>query len=386
MDHAITPFTIDVAESDIADLRDRLARTRWPDPETVDDWSQGVPLSYLQELCEYWQRGYNWYTLQDRLNAIPQFRTEVAGLKIHFFHARSPHPDARPIVLTYGWPGSIVEFVDVIAPLTDPTRFGGSAEDAFHVVCPSLPGFGFGDKPTEPGWGIERIAAAWIQVMSRLGYTNYIAQGHDWGNSVSTCIGQQDPDNVAGIHVIPPIVPPDPATLDDLTATEREAIASLAQRGQSESGYSAEQSTKPQTIGYALVDSPAALCAWIVEKFWTWTDSPNGLDAVVRRDRLLDNVMLYWVTRSGASAARLYWESFQQVSEWFATSVGPPVHVPTGASIFPGDVPRPSRRWAARRYTNIVYWNELTAGGHFAALEQPTVFVDELRSFARLLR
>jgi pimeloyl-ACP methyl ester carboxylesterase len=253
-------------------------------------------------------------------------------------------------------------------------------------VCPSLPGFGFGEKPSDPGWGIERIADAWIELMRRLGYTRYVAQGHDWGNSISTCIGQQDPGNVAGIHVVPPIVPPDPATLDDLTATEREAIATLGQRGQSESGYAAEQSTKPQTIGYALVDSPAALCAWVVEKFWTWTDSPNGLDAVVTRDQLLDNVMLYWVTRSGASAARLYWESFQQVSEWFSTTLGPPVHSPTGASIFPRDVPRPSRRWAARRYTNIIYWNELAAGGHFAALEQPTAFVDELRKFARVLR
>ena len=382
----ITPFRIDVPETDLADLRERLQRTRWPEAETVTDWSQGVPLVYLQDLCRYWATGYDWRATEARLNALPQFRTEIDGLSVHFIHARSPHPDALPLIMTHGWPGSVVEFVKVIGLLSDPTAHGGDAADAFHVVCPSLPGYGFSGKPAGPGWGIQRIAAAWAELMARLGYQRYGAQGSDWGTSVSTSIGQQDPGHVAGIHLVPPLAPPDPATFADLTERERAALASLEHSAEWDSGYSKEQATRPQTIGYALVDSPAALCAWLIEKFWAWTDHGGHLEDVLTRDELLDNLMLYWLPGTGASAARLYWESIRQVNDWISGRAGDTVAVPTGCSIFPRELQRPSRRWAARRFTDIRYWNEPARGGHFAAFEQPESFVSEVRSFFRLIR
>jgi len=381
-----TPFRIEIPESELRDLRARLRRTRWPERETVDDWSQGVPLAYVRELCDYWADGYDWRATEARLNALPQFRTEIDGLGIHFLHVRSPHADALPLVVTHGWPGSIVEFLDVIGPLSDPTAHEGDAADAFHIVCPSLPGYGFSDKPAAPGWGVERIARAWGELMARLGYERYGAQGGDWGTSITTSIGQQDAEHVVGIHLNPPLAPPDPATFDDLTDAERAALDSLEQARRWESGYSEEQATRPQTVGYGLTDSPAALCAWIVEKFWAWSDWDGRLETVVARDALLDNLMLYWLPRTGASSARLYWESIRQVSENITGSVRDTVDVPTGCSIFPKENQRPSRRWAERRFTDIRYWNELDKGGHFAALEQPELFVDELRSFFRLVR
>jgi epoxide hydrolase len=386
MSNQVSPFRIDVPEADLIDLRDRLRRTRWPEHETVDDWSQGVPSGYLQELCDYWADRYDWRATEARLNALPQFRTELDGLGIHFLHVRSPHPDAFPIVMTHGWPGSIVEFLKVLGPLTDPTAHGGAAADAFHVVCPSLPGYGFSDKPVRRGWTVARIASAWIALMARLGYERYGAQGGDWGASISTSIGQQDPEHVAGIHLNPPIAAPDPATFDDLTPMERAALAAREHAEQWESGYSLQQATRPQTVGYGLVDSPAALCAWIVEKFWSWTDHGGHLEHVLTRDELLDNVMLYWLPATGASAARLYWESIRDVSEWLNRTGVDMVTVPAGGSVFPNESPRPSRRWAAKRYTDLRYWNELPAGGHFAAFEQPDLFVSELCSFFRLLR
>ena len=382
----VTPFRIEVPEDALGDLRERLGRTRWPEAEKVDDWSQGVPLSYLRELCRHWAEDYDWRATERRLNLLPQFRTEVDGLGIHFLHVRSPHPDAFPVVLTHGWPGSVVEFLKVIGPLTDPTAHGGDAADAFHLVIPSLPGYGFSDRPAQPGWGVERIAGAWARLMARLGYRRYGAQGGDWGTSVSTAIAQQDPEHVAGIHLTPPLAPPDPATLDDLTDRERAALASLEHAAEWESGYSQEHATRPQTIGYGLVDSPAALCAWIVEKLWAWTDHDGQLETVLTRDELLDNVMLYWLPGTGASSARLYWESIRQVNRWISGPVTDTVAVPTGCSIFPRELQRPSRRWAARRFLDIRWWNELDKGGHFAAFEQPELFVDEVRSFFRLVR
>ena len=382
----VTPFRIEIPEADLSDLRERLERTRWPERETVEDWSQGVPRAYLQELCGYWDEGYDWRATEARLNALPQYRTEVDGLGIHFIHVRSRHPDALPLVITHGWPGSIVEFLKVIGPLADPTAYGGDAADAFHVVCPSLPGYGFSDKPAQPGWNVDRIAGAWTRLMARLGYERYGAQGSDWGTSISTSIGQEGPDHVAGIHLTPPLAAPDPATFDELTEPERAALADLEHRRKWEDGYTLEQSTRPQTVGYGLVDSPVALCAWIVEKFWSWTDWDGHLENVLTRDELLDNVMLYWLPGTGASAARLYWESIKQVQKWFTESNVDTVTVPTGCSIFPKEVPRPSRRWAEKRYTNIRYWNELDKGGHFAAFEQPGMFVNEVRSFFRLVR
>ncbi|MFB9837323.1 epoxide hydrolase family protein [Actinoallomurus acaciae] len=386
MSDAVTPTRLDVPEPELADLRDRLARTRWPESETVADWSQGVPLDYLRRLCRYWAEEYDWRATERRLNALPQFRTTIDGLGIHFLHVRSPHETALPLVLTHGWPGSIVEFLKVIGPLTDPTAHGGRASDAFHVVCPSLPGYGFSDKPAGPGWGVERIAAAWIELMARLGYDRYGAQGGDWGTTITTIIGRRDPEHVAGIHLMPPLAAPDPATFGDLTDAERAAIGALEQAQAWEDGYSLEQSTRPQTIGYGLVDSPALLCAWIIEKFRSWTDCDGHPENALTRDELLDNLMFYWLPGSGASAARLYWESFKQVQRLFAGATTDQIGVPAGCSVFPHENPRPSRRWAERRFTDIRYWNEPDRGGHFAAFEQPEVFVEEVRAFFRLVR
>jgi pimeloyl-ACP methyl ester carboxylesterase len=360
-------FRIEVAETELEDLRARLRGARWPERETVADWSQGVPLDYLRELCRYWADAYDWRATEARLNALPQFRATIDGLGIHFLHLRSPHPGALALVITHGWPGSIVEFLDAIGPLTDPPAHGGDARDAFHVVCPSLPGYGFSDKPSQPGWGIERIAAAWTALMSQLGYERYGAQGSDWGTSISATIAKLDPAHVAGIHLTPPLAPPDPETLDDPTERERAALASLEHSAEWDSGYSREHATRPQTIGYALVDSPVALCAWIVEKFWAWTDCNGHPENALTRDQLLDNLMLYWLPRTGASSARLYWESIAQVNRWISDVVDDTIDVPTGCSIFPKELQRPSRRWAERRFVNIRHWNELPRGGHFAA-------------------
>jgi epoxide hydrolase len=284
----VIPFRIDVPEAELADLRRRLRQTRWPEREPVGDWSQGVPLAYLRELCGYWADGYDWRATEARLNALPQFQTVIDGLPVHFIHLRSPHPEALPLIITHGWPGSVVEFLKVIGPLSDPS-------DPFHVVCPSLPGYGFSGKPDQTGWGIERIAGAWASLMARLGYRRYGAVGSDWGTSVSTLVGLQDAEHVAGIHLIPPLAGPDPGTFDDLTDAERSALASLEHSAEWDSGYSREHATRPQTIGYALVDSPVALAAWIVEKFWSWTDHSAALDTVLTRDELLDNLMMYWL-------------------------------------------------------------------------------------------
>jgi len=300
----ITEFLIEIPDDDLADLRRRLRDTRWPGREPVTDWSQGVPLSYLQELCRYWARDYDWRATEACLNRLPQYRTEIDGLAIHFIHARSRHRHAMPLIITHGWPGSVIEFLKVVGPLTDPVAHGGDAADAFHVICPSLPGYGFSGQPGQPGWGIERIAAAWAVLMRRLGYDRYGAQGSDWGTSISTRLAQQDPGHVAGIHLIPPLAPPDRATFGELTPQEGAALVSLTQSAEQDSGYSKEQGTRPQTIGYSLVDSPAALCAWIIEKFWAWTDSDGHPENVLTRDELLDNVMLYWLPGCGASAAR----------------------------------------------------------------------------------
>ena len=383
MSDAIRPFRIDIPEEALDDLRLRLGRTRWPEAETVDDWSQGIPLDYTRALCAYWADGYDWRATEARLNTFPQFITEIDGLDIHFIHVRSPHPGALPLVITHGWPGSIAEFQKVIGPLTDPVAYGGSADDAFHVVCPSLPGFGFSAKPTTVGWGVERTAAAWAELMARLGYHRYGAQGGDWGSAVTSRLAQEDPGHLAGIHMNMPVVPPSSLSFEDMTETEHTALASMAHYQQWEAGYSKQQSTRPQSLGYGLVDSPAGQCAWVVEKFWAWTDCDGHPENVLSRDELLDNVMLYWLPGTGASSARLYWESFEHS---FDKGAADTIAVPTGCSIFPKEIIRISRRWAESRFTDIRYWNELDKGGHFAAFEQPEAFVSELRSFFALVR
>ena len=378
MSDEITPFQIDIPDADVDDLHQRLRQTRWPDPETVDDWSQGIPLGYVRELCGYWLERYDWRASEARLNRFPQFRTEIDGVDIHFVHARSPEDGALPLVITHGWPGSIVEFHKVIEPLTDPVAFGGHARDAFHVVCPSLPGYGFSGRPGRPGWDTARIAAAWDQLMARLGYPRYAAQGGDWGAQVTTALGMNHPEHLAGIHLNMPIAFPPPGATD-LTEREQAALATISHYNTWESGYFKEQSTRPQTVGYGLADSPAALCAWIVEKFWAWTDCDGDPANVLTRDEMLDNVMLYWLPATGASSARLYWENNGK------GFLGP-VTVPVGCSIFPKEIFRPSRRWADTQLTNVHYWNELDKGGHFAAFEQPEAFVSEVRACFRALR
>ena len=379
MSTELTPFRIDVPDAVLTDLRDRLRRTRWPEAETVDDWSQGIPLAYVQDLCRYWTDEYDWRRSESHLNTFPQFRTAIDGLGIHFVHVRSPHENALPLIITHGWPGSIVEFHKVIGPLADPAAHGGDPADAFHVVCPSLPGYGFSDKPDRQGWGVDRIARAWAVLMGRLGYQRYGAQGGDWGAAVTTSLGHQDVEHVAGIHLNMPVALPDPSAMADLNESEQAALAALAHYDQWDSGYSKQQSTRPQTLGYGLVDSPAAQCAWIVEKFWAWTDCGGHPENALTRDDLLDNVMLYWVPAAGASSARLYWESLRQFDR-------EPVAVPTGCSIFPKEIIRSSRRWVEQRFSDLRHWNELEKGGHFAAFEQPETFVDELRAFFRLVR
>jgi pimeloyl-ACP methyl ester carboxylesterase len=302
----IEPFMIGVDSAALDDLGDRLRRARWPERETVGDWSQGVPLGYLQDLCGYWASRYDWRATEARMNQIPQFTTRIDGLDVHFLHLRSPHPDAIPLIMTHGWPGSFFEFERALGPLTDPPAHGGDAADAFDVVVPSLPGYGFSGKPAATGWDIHRIARAWAELMTRLGYDRFLAQGSDWGTSVSTSLALHQPGRLLGIHLIPPLAPPD-RNAGDLTGRERAALADLDERSRTGSGYSAEHGTRPQTIGYSLTDSPAGLCAWIVEKLWAWTDHPGDLSQVLTADQVLDNISLYWLTGTGASSARLYW-------------------------------------------------------------------------------
>ncbi len=372
----IRPFTIDIPAQQIADLKTRLALTRWPDKETPDDWSQGIPLAYMQEIQDYWLHHYDWPARQTKLNVSPGFLTELDGLDIHFLHIRSPHANARPLLLTHGWPGSIVEFQKVIAPLTDPTQHGGSADDAFHLVCPTLPGFGFSGKPTTPGWDIAKIATAWNTLMVRLGYDHYLAQGGDWGAIVTSMIGAQNLGNCQGIHITMPIVPPDPETMNDLSELEKSTLAGLKFYQDHDSGYSKQQATRPQTLGYGLADSPIGQAAWIIEKFYQWTDCDGHPENVISRDELLDNVMLYWLPDAGASSARIYWESFGRTGN-------DPINLPVGCSIFPKEIFKTSERWAKKRFINLVHFNVLQKGGHFAALEQPEAFIGELRDCFR---
>ena len=386
MPETIEPFTISTHPAALDDLRGRLRRTRWPERETGAGWSQGVPLGYLQGLCRYWADGYDWPSTQDRLNRIPQFVTTIDGLDIHFLHVRSADPGAVPLIMTHGWPGSFLEFEQVLGLLAGLPGYHDGASDGgtgrFHLVVPSLPGYAFSGKPASAGWDIHRIAHTWAELMTRLGYPRFLAEGSDWGTSVSTSLALQHADRLLGIHLVPPLVAPDRAAAG-LTAAERTALADLDERARTGSGYSAMHGTRPQTIGYSLLDSPAGLCAWIGEKLWAWTDHGGDLGQVLSADQVLDNVTLYWLTGTGASSARLYWESIAEVTGWFTSATSDTIAVPTACSVFPKEVPRPSRRWAGHRLRNIVYWNEPDRGGHFAAWEQPTLFAAEVRAAAR---
>ncbi|HKT03983.1 MAG TPA: epoxide hydrolase [Rugosimonospora sp.] len=382
------PITIEVPDSALADLRERLARARWPEPATVPDWGQGVPDGWLRELCGYWADGYDWRALEARLNAVPQFLTELDGVDIHVLHARSPVAGALPLVLTHGWPGSVVEFLDVLGPLSDPVAHGGAAQDAFHVVCPALPGFGFSGKPAQPGWGLDRIAAAWAGLMSRLGYERFGAQGGDWGAGVTTSLARQFPDRLVGIHLnYAPWPVAARSTGDDLTEDERDCLAAAAEFQEWGAAYALQQGTRPQTLGYGLTDSPVGQCAWIAEKFWAWTDHAGDPLQALSRDRMLDNISLYWHTASAASSARIYWEDgFVRPSRRAAGARAEPPAVPVGVSVFPREILRPSRRWCEAYYPDLRFYERLDRGGHFAAFEQPELFVDQVRRAFRTMR
>jgi len=374
----VVPFRAEVSDQALDDLRDRLRRTRWPDREVVGDWSQGVPLDYLHALIQHWTDSYDWRERQAALDELPQFRTTIDGVGIHFLHVRSPEPGALPLLLTHGWPGSFVEFTEVIGPLTDPAAHGGDPADAFHVVVPSLPGYGWSGHPIEPGWGIERIADVWAELMRRLGYDRYGAQGGDWGAAVTTCLGAQDVDHLVGVHLNLIRGFPERGQTE-FTEAEQVAIATGLHYQEWEAGYSLQQTTRPQTVGYGLADSPVGQCAWILEKFWAWSDCDGDPVAAFGADRLLDNITIYWLSNSAASSARLYWESFRAKR---SSQIG----VPVGLTMFPKEILQVPRHWAERAYPTLQYWSQPDRGGHFAAFEQPAIFTDEVRGFFRLVR
>ncbi|MFI8596804.1 epoxide hydrolase family protein [Rothia koreensis] len=377
----IVPFALNVPTEAIDDLHSRLRASRFPEHETVlgshDEWAQGIPLTYVHELCQYWLHDHDWRRLEAELNGLGQWTTEIDGLDIHFLHVRSSRADARPLLITHGWPGSVVEALDVVDGLVNPP----DDEPAFHVVLPSLPGFGFSGKPSTPGWVLRRIADAWAELMTRLGYERFLAQGGDWGAMVTITLAIHHPDRVAMIHTtVPHATRPSGFSDDELTATERDWLDHETQFRRTGMGYAAIQSTRPQTIGYGFVDSPTAQLAWIIEKFHDAADCQGHPENAVSRQRLLDNVAFYWFSASGASSARLYWESARNGSGLDMTT---PVTVPTAVSVFPEELRKLPRSWVERRFVDLRHWNVLDRGGHFPMLETPTTFVAELRASFR---
>ena len=379
---AVSPFSISLPQTAIDDLRHRLDSTRYPERETVGDWTQGVPLDKARALIEYWRDRYDWRRFEARANSFPHFRTRIDGLGIHFIHVRSSHTNAMPIVFTHGWPGSFVEFLEVIGPLTEPTRFGGNADDAFHVVVPSLPGFAFSDKPSETGWEVERIAKAWVTLMQRLGYERWVAQGGDWGSGVTHALARLRPPGLIAAHVNWPFVFPSKLP-ENPTPAEKRAFERAAWFQGEQSGYFREHATRPQTIGYALADSAAGQALWIYEKFQAWTDNRGNPEDALSIDAMLDDISLYWFTNTAASSARIYWENTQ--SGRASLSAGR-IELPMAASIFPREIFCPPKEWAEALWPNLFYWNELDKGGHFAAFEQPKLFVGEMRNAFKSLR
>jgi pimeloyl-ACP methyl ester carboxylesterase len=388
----IRPFRVDMSDEAIADLRRRIAATRWPSKELVADRSQGVQLATLQELARYWATEYDWRRCETRLNARPQFKTDIDGQDVHFIHVKSPHADALPLVMTHGWPGSVIELLETVGPLTDPTAHGGRAEDAFDLVLPSIPGYGFSAEPAELGWYAGRFAQAWAELMRRLGYTRYVAQGGDQGASVTDAMGRQAPEGLIGIHtnlLVTALAGPQPTETEE----ERAAAAQLATFRQSGFGYFLEQATRPQTIGYALLDSPVALAGWMLDHD---TDAYYKISRAfvdgqpsggLTRDHILDNITLYWLTGTGASAARSYWEAGRAQALAAAAGQAPPeVKLPAGFTTFPGEIFRTPRSWAERGYPNLIYFHEADKGGHFAAWEEPGLFATEIRAAFKPLR
>jgi pimeloyl-ACP methyl ester carboxylesterase len=388
-DKSIRPFRVHVPEEQITDLRRRIRETRWPDKETVNDRSQGGQLAKMQEIVEYWGSHYDWGKAEAKLNALPQFVTTIDGVDIHFIHVRSNHPNALPVVITHGWPGSVIEQIKTIGPLTDPTAHGGSAEDAFDVVIPSMPGYGFSGKPTGTGWGPDHIARAWAELMKRLGYTRYVAQGGDWGSPISEAMALQAPTGLLGIHInLPATVPPDVAPVlasggpapAGLSEKERAAFDALANLFKNKRAYAAMMGTRPQTIGYALTDSPAGLAAFIYD----YNDGEP--ERLLSKDDVLDDVSLYWLTNSATSAARLYWENAGRPVIFAVAQKTDEITLPVTITVFPDEYYQAPETWARRAYRNLIYFHEADKGGHFAAWEQPEVFAQELRAAFRQLR
>ena len=388
---AIRPFRAEFSEEQIGDLRRRIAATRWPSKELVDDRSQGVQLTATEALASYWLDQYDFGRIEARLNELPQFVTQIDGVDIHFIHVTSSHENALPLIMTHGWPGSVIELLDTVGPLTDPTAHGGSAEDAFHLVLPSLPGYGLSSEPVEIGWDLGRTARAWAELMRRLGYTRYVAQGGDVGAGVTDAMGRQAPEGLIGIHTNL-LVPALGGTMPTNTDEERAAAAQIATFGKSGNGYFVEMATRPQTIGYALLDSPIALAAWMVDHD---TDAyykiarafvdgqPSGN---LTRDHILDNITLYWLTGTGASAARSYWEAYGPDAPAAAQKPLPAPTIPFGFTTFPGEIWKTPRSWVEASYPNVIYFNEVDKGGHFAAWEEPELFSQELRAAFKSLR
>ena len=386
---AVRPFRVQVPESELVDLRQRIAETRWPDRETVADRSQGAQLAKIQDLAGYWEKGYDWRKAEARLNALPQFLTEIDGLDIHFIHVRSRHQGAMPLIMTHGWPGSIFELLKVIGPLTDPTAFGGRPEDAFDLVLPSMPGYGFSQRPEGTGWNPDRIARAWDQLMHRLGYNRYVAQGGDWGSVIADVMARQAPPGLLGIHVnMPATVPPEIAKAlllggpppPGLSAEEKIAYEGMDALYKKGAGYAGAMVTRPQTLGYSLNDSPVGLAAWFYDKFADWTDSGGDPERSLTKDEMLDDITLYWLTKTATSGARLYWEN--NANNFNAVDIS----IPAAVTVFPGEIYQAPRSWAELAYKKLIYFNKVDKGGHFAAWEQPEIFAAELRAAFRSLR
>jgi microsomal epoxide hydrolase len=382
----IRPFRCEVPDGVLADLHERLTRTRWPDQLPDAGWDYGTEKTFLRSLCEYWRDGFDWRAAEVRFNAFPQYLTEIQGEQLHFYHVRSPEPDALALIITHGYPGSVAEFLDIFGPLSDPARHGGNPRDAFHLVAPSIPGYGFSGPTRHKGFDIARAADVNIRLMELLGYERYIAQGGDWGAGISTAVAVKRPDRLIGLHVNMILgVPPDPAhPLAGLTEAEKARQAWKADYDARETGYIAIQGTKPQSLAYGMTDSPVGLAAWVVEKFRTWSDCGGDVERSYTKDQLLENITLYWVTGTINSAMRLYYEGHGP-GRRNATALTP-VEVPTGLANYPAEIRPTPRLWAEQLYRNIVHWSDMPKGGHFAALEQPAAFVEELRAFGRLFR
>lgn len=391
---SIRPYRIHVDEAQLADLKKRIAATRWPDKETVNDVSQGVQLAQVQALVKYWGSGYDWRKAEAKLNALPEFITTIDGVDIQFIHVRSPNPNTMPLLLTHGWPCSQFEFLKTIGPLTDPVAYGGRVEDSFDVIIPSIPGHGFSGKPTELGWGPDRVAKAWDVLIKRLGYTHYVSQGGDHGSVISDALGRLNPPGLLGIHLnMPATIPPelvkpinsgDPAP-DGLTEPERKAFDSLSTFFGRNAAYGAMMVTRPQTIGYLLADSPTGTAAWMYEKIAAWTDSEGQPERVLTRDEMLDDISLYWLTNAGASSSRFYWENNNNNFSAAAQNTAS-IKVPVAITVFPHEIYQAPKSWAQRAYPSLSYYNQVNKGGHFASWEQPQLFSEELREAFRPLR